>query len=68
VADVGGGCGEPLLKGREIEGAATFVNLDGIASAEGDVRLGLAREVREIVAGAGATRWIAGDADGLEVA
>ena len=47
---------------------AALVNLDGVASAKGDVRLGLSLEIGEIAAGAGAEGRILRDADGLEMA
>src|SRR5712692_9650494 len=64
VADVGDGGREAAFEHGEIEGAAALVNLDGIAAAHGDVRLGFAVEIREITAGAGAAVRVARDADG----
>ena len=55
-------------KSLQIQGAATLVNLHGVASAESDVRLDFSRQIGEVATGAGATIWMARYADGLEVA
>ena len=59
---------DALAQFAEVETAAAFVDLDGITAAQGDVRLGLAFEVDEIAANAGAAFGILGDTDGLEAA
>ena len=48
VAHVRNGAREALLQGVEIEGAIVLVNLHGIATTHGDVRLGVALEIREV--------------------
>jgi hypothetical protein len=68
VADVGHGGGEAISKGSQVERAIALVNLDRIAAAHGDMGLDVAMEVGEIAMGAGAAVWVAGNADGLEVA
>jgi hypothetical protein len=44
------------------------MNLHGVPAAEGDVRLGLSLEIRELAAGAGTTGRILRDAYRLEAA
>src|SRR5438445_5751986 len=43
------------------------MNLNGIADAHRDVRLGFAFEIGKFTAGASAAVWVAGDADGLKM-
>lgn len=52
----------------EIETAAAFMDLHGIAAAHGDVGLCFAFEISEIAVSAGAALRITGHADGLEAA
>jgi hypothetical protein len=68
VAEVGDGGGEAVLEHGEVENAAALVNLDGIATAHGDVGLSFTIEVGEFATDAGAAVRVARDADGLEVA
>lgn len=68
LADIGDGGRKPASQRFQIESSATFVDLNGVAAAEGHVGLGLALEIREFMADASAARWVLGDADGLEVA
>ena len=44
--------GQPVFKHGQIEGAAALVNLNGIAAAHGDVRLGFAIEIGKFAADA----------------
>ena len=50
----------------EIELAAALVNLHRIAAAHGDMRLGIAFEIRKIATRAGATIRIARNSNGLK--
>jgi hypothetical protein len=43
------------------------MNLDGIAAAHSDVRLGFALEIGKFTASASAAVWVAGDADRLKM-
>ena len=68
AADISDGAGEAMLQLCEIERAGVFVDLNGVAAAHGDVRLGLAFEVGKFVAGAGAAGGIAWDVERLHMA
>lgn len=68
VADVGDSGSQTTFQSGQVESAMVFVNLDRIAAAHGDVRLGVAMKVAEIAAGAGAAVWVEGNSDGLEMA
>ena len=68
VPDIGDGGCKPCLQRFQIESSTTLVNLDGVTPAEGDVRLRLSLEIRELTASAGAAGWILGHADGLKMA
>src|SRR5579864_2016102 len=68
AANSGDGFLDAPAQFAEIEATAAFVDLHGIAAAQGDVRLGFAFEIRELAASAGAALRIPGDANGLEAA
>jgi len=68
AANSGDGFLDAPAQFAKVEAAAAFVDLHGIAAAQGDVRLGFAFEIREIAASAGAALRIPGDANGLEAA
>ena len=59
AANFAGRCCKPPVQFREIKLAAALVNLNGVASTHGDVRLGRAFEIDEISANAGAAFRIA---------
>src|SRR5580704_13832690 len=68
MANIGERGREPRPQRSQIESPSALVNLDRVAPAKGDVRLGLSLEIREIAAGAGAAGGILRNADGLEMA
>ena len=66
AANGGEGMFEAAAEFGEIEMAAALVDLNGVAPAHGDVRLGLTFEISEIMLGAGAAGFVAFDANGLD--
>jgi hypothetical protein len=68
AANSGDGFLDAPAQFAEIEAAAAFMDLHGIAAAQGDVGLRFAFEISEVATNAGAALRIPGDADGLEAA
>src|SRR6202030_4236267 len=52
----------------EVESPRAFMNLNGIATAHGDVGLGFSSKIGEITLGAGAAFGVARHTDGLQAA
>src|SRR6266478_1433592 len=68
VADVGDRWSQAIPEGAEIERTAALVNLDGVASAHGDVRLGIPLEVSKFAPRTHRAVRIARYANGLKMA
>lgn len=63
---IGDGLRKPVPQGSQIQRSPALVNLHGVATAQGDVRLGLALKIGKVSAAASPARGISGRAERLE--